>query len=231
MGVERWTKVRKPLQIMKVELIPLKDVKCHEEVIEEELQDFIKSLRNKGIFYRPILVDRETLIVLDGHHRVEGLRRLGAKKVPAILLDYKSDDIKLYTWYPIITENVEEVLSFLEENAKIVEMKKEEAMEEVDGASALFCILPDSNGISKTIYADNELMEEMKDKFKMEYVDTLDFLERFDGEKGFLIYRRAHTKEEVIERAMKGEKFPPKTTRHYLPFRYQDIRMKINYLF
>ncbi|HPR42117.1 MAG TPA: ParB N-terminal domain-containing protein [Candidatus Methanofastidiosa archaeon] len=231
MGVERWSKVKKPLQIMKVDIIPLEDVKCHEEVIEEELQEFIKSLKAKGIFYRPILVDRNSLVVLDGHHRVEGLRRLGAKKVPAILLDYDSDDIKLYTWYPIILGDPNKVVAFLKEHAKVVDMEKDEAMSKVDAAEALFCILPDKDGMSKIVIGGDDLLDKLEENFSMEYVDTLDFLKKLDGENGVLLYRRSRTKKEVIERAMSGEMFPPKTTRHYLPFRYQDIRIKINHLF
>ena len=34
------------------------------------------------------MVDRETLTVLDGHHRIEALRKLGCRKVPCLLIDY-----------------------------------------------------------------------------------------------------------------------------------------------
>jgi len=231
MGVERWSKVKKPLQIMKVDIIPLEEVKCHEEVIEDELEDFIKSLKNKGIFYRPILVDRNTKVVLDGHHRVEGLRRLGAKKVPAILLDYQTDEICLYTWFPIIMGDPQKLLDFLKDNAEVIDLGKDEAMDRVDKAEAIFCILPEREGIAKTVIGEEGLLDAVKDNFHMEYVDTLDFLEKLSDDKGVLLYRRAPTKEEVIEKALSGDKFPPKTTRHYLPFRYQDIRIKINHLF
>jgi len=231
MGVERWSKVRKPLQIMKVEMIPLSEVRSHEEVIEEELEDFTRSLKSKGVFYRPILLDKNTLVVLDGHHRVEGLRRLGAKKVPSILLDYDSDDIKLYTWYPIIWEDRDEVMPFLEKYAKLEEMGVEDAQRKVDANEALFCILPGIDGRTTVIYSEEDLMDDLGKHFGIEYVDTLDFLTKMENREGVLLYRRAHTKEEVIERALKGNKFPPKTTRHYLPYRYQDIRIKLSYLF
>ena len=54
---------------------------------------------------------------------------------------------------------------------------------------------------------------------------------RLKDELGTVLYRRAPTKDEVISKALAGEVYPPKTTRHYLPFRYQDIRIKLSHLF
>ncbi|MBN1786550.1 MAG: ParB N-terminal domain-containing protein [Candidatus Methanofastidiosa archaeon] len=231
MGVERWSKVRKPLQIMKVEMIPISDVSPHEEIIEEEITDFIKSLKSKGIFYRPILLDRKTLVVLDGHHRVEGLRRLGAKMVPGILLDYDGEDVELYTWYPVIWQPYDEVVSFIRSKARTEDVEVNEAMEMTDNDESVFCILPDIDGMTILVHGTEEVMEIIKDRFTIEFVDTLDFLEKLDGKNGALLYRRAPTKKEVIERALSGRLYPPKTTRHYLPFRYQDIRIKLSNLF
>ncbi|MEM1873152.1 MAG: hypothetical protein QXF57_00995, partial [Acidilobaceae archaeon] len=45
-----------------------------------------------------ILVDSKTLVILDGHHRVEALKLLGCKLVPALLVDYDSDCVQVSSW-------------------------------------------------------------------------------------------------------------------------------------
>jgi len=38
------------------------------------------------------------LVILDGHHRVEAVRALGARRIPAYIVDYFSDVVQLSTW-------------------------------------------------------------------------------------------------------------------------------------
>ncbi|MCE4610709.1 MAG: ParB N-terminal domain-containing protein [Desulfurococcales archaeon] len=82
-----------------IALILLDNLKPHEMVIEERVKMLQESLVREGVQIRPILVDYKTMVILDGHHRVEALRRLGARKVAAVLVDYDSDEcIKVGTW-------------------------------------------------------------------------------------------------------------------------------------
>ncbi|MHC1604546.1 MAG: ParB N-terminal domain-containing protein [Candidatus Methanofastidiosia archaeon] len=231
MGIERWTKEDKPLRIMRVEMVPISMVKPHEAIIEEEVKDFIKSLKSKGIFFRPILLDKENYVVLDGHHRVEGLKRLGAKTVPAIFLDYTDDEIKLYTWYPFVLASRKDVKKVVGGVCKLecVDLKK--GKELVDSGKADICLLFSSSKSSMVAFGDiEEVIREINNNFTLEYVDTLDILKTFDKDRGVVFYRKAPTKEEVLAIAKEGRVFPPKTTRHYLPYRYQNIRVKLTYL-
>ena len=43
----------------------------------------------------PIAVDKKTYVILDGHHRLQALKRLGYTKIPVILIDYHSPNIKV----------------------------------------------------------------------------------------------------------------------------------------
>ena len=40
----------------------------HEEVIPDNLETRTSKLLRKG-FYKPIIVDRESMVILDGHHK------------------------------------------------------------------------------------------------------------------------------------------------------------------
>lgn len=217
---------------MKVELIPLDDVHPHEAVIGDELDDFCNSLKTKGVFFRPILLDRDSHVVLDGHHRVEGLKRIGAKKVPSILLDYQNDEIELHTWYPLVWEEPEKIAQNLAEVADVTCLPEDEAMRRVDEGDAALALFPQScEGVQVAEGDIYPLLEHLSESYQLEYVDTLDFMCRFKEESGTLLYRRAPSKEEVVQKALAGEVYPPKTTRHYLPFRYQDIRIKLSHLY
>ena len=50
-----------------VEMVEIDSLKGHEEVIPDNLETRTAKLIGKG-FYKPIIVDRESLVILDGHH-------------------------------------------------------------------------------------------------------------------------------------------------------------------
>jgi hypothetical protein len=84
----------------RIGLVPIHLLKSHERVIEERVVKLMREISSRGAQLRPILVDYKTLIILDGHHRVEALKRLGAKLVSAALVDYDSDCVKVSSWRP-----------------------------------------------------------------------------------------------------------------------------------
>ena len=79
-------------------LVALTDLKGHEEIDEPSLLELIAHLRRSRVLSDPIWVTREGSVILNGHHRVEALRRLGADRVAAWVLDYDSDLIHLERW-------------------------------------------------------------------------------------------------------------------------------------
>ena len=76
----------------------LEELREHEEI----RPDYLEALKNEilcdGILKMPICVDKETCIILDGHHRLHALKRIGCKKIPCILVDYHSPEIKVVPW-------------------------------------------------------------------------------------------------------------------------------------
>ncbi|MCE4604886.1 MAG: ParB N-terminal domain-containing protein [Aeropyrum sp.] len=90
-------------------LVPIDKLKRHEEVLEHKVASLEDDIRSRGVLIRPILVDAKTLVILDGHHRVEALRRLGARRVPAVLVDYDSDCVNVDSWREGVTVSKDEV--------------------------------------------------------------------------------------------------------------------------
>ena len=116
----------------------------HERTREPLLGDLVAQIKKDGYLRRPILVEAEHLVILDGHHRVEALRILGCRKIPVYLVDYGDPAIVLATWPGAIVSTV--------------------------------------------------------------------------------------TKEEVVDRGVRGDPFPPKTTRHVVSLDVEEVRMALDEL-
>jgi ParB-like chromosome segregation protein Spo0J len=76
-------------------LMKINELKEHEEINPFHLKEFMEKIKSDGILKKPIVVDKNTKIVLDGAHRLNALKALGCKKIPAVLVNYRSLKIKV----------------------------------------------------------------------------------------------------------------------------------------
>lgn len=76
-------------------LIDLEALKEHEQIRPDYLEELKNEILSDGILKMPIAVDKTTYIILDGHHRLHALRRIGCKRIPCILFDYQSPEIEV----------------------------------------------------------------------------------------------------------------------------------------
>ena len=84
---------------MKVELVPLELLRPHEEIIMKKVNQLEKMTHRWNAYTKPLLLDRNTGKILDGHHRYEVAQRLKLKCVPCVMIDYLNDDsIELDIW-------------------------------------------------------------------------------------------------------------------------------------
>ena len=82
-----------------VVLIETVSLRGHEEVIPDNLETRTSKLLRKG-FYKPIIVDRGSMVILDGHHKWTAAKSLGLARVPVILVDYLVDEGVLVDVWP-----------------------------------------------------------------------------------------------------------------------------------
>ena len=85
----------KPKEVVIFEIEELRE---HEEIRPDYLEALKNEIQLDGILKMPICIDKNTCIILDGHHRLQALKRLGCKKIPCVLVDYQSPDIKVIAW-------------------------------------------------------------------------------------------------------------------------------------
>lgn len=79
-------------------LVPLDWLKAHEEHVEDRVQELLRRFEQTGCVDYAVVADARTGTVVDGHHRLETLRRLGARLVPAVLVDYMDPAITVRAW-------------------------------------------------------------------------------------------------------------------------------------
>ena len=74
-------------------LLPIRDLKTHEAAEPDRVRRVMKQMRSTGVVKKAITVDSNSMVVLDGVHRLTALERLGAVRVPAWLIDYSEKDV------------------------------------------------------------------------------------------------------------------------------------------
>jgi uridine kinase len=79
-------------------IVKLDELKEHEEIELAHLQEIKKQIEQDGFLKDPIVVDKNTKIILDGHHRYNALKQLNCSKIVAYFVDYNSSRIKVRNW-------------------------------------------------------------------------------------------------------------------------------------
>ncbi|MGP8077651.1 MAG: ParB N-terminal domain-containing protein [Thermoplasmata archaeon] len=90
-------------------LVPLAELRAHEQFDEKDIPGLVEEIRARGELHYPIWVAVGSHVILNGHHRVEALRRLGAVRAPAWLIDYHSAAVHVDRWSPGPSISKEEV--------------------------------------------------------------------------------------------------------------------------
>ena len=83
---------------VRFEVFEIGSLHGHERIRPALLEQLTEQIRRDGYLRRPILVADRDFVILDGHHRVEAVRALGARRIPAYLIDYFSDIVQLGIW-------------------------------------------------------------------------------------------------------------------------------------
>tara|TARA_X000001036_G_scaffold26806_1_gene22305 strand:+ start:283 stop:690 length:408 start_codon:yes stop_codon:yes gene_type:complete len=83
------------------ELVDIAHLRPHEHIRPHRVEEMYQKIHTNNYFHKPLLVDRTTMTILDGHHRYNASLRLGLTSVPAIVVDYLEDEaISVEAWHP-----------------------------------------------------------------------------------------------------------------------------------
>jgi len=76
-------------------LMNIHTLKPHEKISPKRVNEVMMMIKRAGKFTVPILVEKKSKVILDGHHRVEAMKKMGEKRIPARLVDYKNISVSL----------------------------------------------------------------------------------------------------------------------------------------
>ncbi len=218
-----------------IALIELDKLHDHEQIKQERLSDLIEEVKKDKEVKSPIIIDKYSNVVLDGHHRFYALKALGCKYAPAHVIDYYDPHIKVERWYPVIKTRAEvkAVFKELEKGGYYIDQVENEDVLKVVidlGQACLGLIVENEHEEYFLAYKQYcnfaETMELVKRAIEIE--GRRKELDHVGDEKELIsmLKRKAAkmaiitpqiTKEKVVETGSTGNPMPPKSTRHVMP--------------
>lgn len=69
-----------------------------EQVEAARVDDLVRELASDGGQRLPILVERESFAILDGHHRYRAAQALGLARIAAVVIAYDDPRLTLASW-------------------------------------------------------------------------------------------------------------------------------------
>jgi len=226
-----------------IAILNISDLHLHEEIIPNLLNELVRSIELDGLLKHPVIVDKGSLVVLDGMHRVAALERLECKRIPTCLVNYKNSAITVGCWYRAIkgtralehlntqirglgltieeVRNIDETKIGVSPNVAAVKNRKKAFL-----IRSPFRSLKDAYDIIKQI-------EEGLKKFDLDvtYETELDALSKLrDHEVNVILLTPKVTKDSIINTALSGSVFSFKTTRHIIPARPLNLNVPLSLL-
>lgn len=221
----------------------LNDLHIHEEIIPEKMRELVEKIPHDGVWIHPIIVDRNSLVVLDGMHRVAAAKEIGYKYIPVCLVDYKNPNIKIGCWYRMFkslgAEEAEVALGeagltstkkAYDEAQRLVE--KREAVTSMFARSWCIAALGYTQGIKERYDSIKRIENALLSKgHYMGYSTDRDAPTRVaSGEYSAGLMTPTVMKREVLDIALRGMVFSQKTTRHIIPARPMFVTVPTDWL-
>ncbi len=80
-------------------LVPVEWLKAHEEIKPKNMEKLLEMTLKWDGFTKPLIADRATGTILDGHHRHAVAQRLDLARIPAVCINYLDDaSVELELW-------------------------------------------------------------------------------------------------------------------------------------
>lgn len=198
----------------------------HEEIIGPELKRLVEDLKANGFLKYPVVVSRDTYVILDGHHRYSALKELGFEYAPVILLDYEDDNlISVDTWYPLVASSLDEFVQNLPGNEILEINERFETLLEKVRSREYTAVIGNSREMVVYTGSRRKLFKLIRNKYlkNTQYADSPSVAIKHTDSGRIAVVSWSYTKGEIVKKAQAREVFLPKTTRHTIKYRYPPI--------
>ena len=228
-----------------LKIVDINSLFLHEETIPEMLENLATEIRMDETLRHPVIVDKESFVVLDGMHRVAALKLLSCRRIPVCLVNYKSPSISVGAWYRTITaannysiDKMLEEMSSLGFDIERVDLEPSDKIGKNDIVAAaktrentyLICR---SFGNLKQAYDYIKLIENRLKQlnFKVNYNTEADSFKKLkEGIVDAVLLTPKLSKDEIVKTALSGEVFTHKATRHIIPARPLYVNVPLGLL-
>ncbi len=216
-----------------IALVETERLLLHEETISRKLDTLLDDIKRSGVQKSPVIVDRDSLVVLDGMHRVKALRHLDCRFICVYLIDYMSPDIKVDSWCRVVSPKIDidefssrfgelRIGSIPREGSNLLLMLEDGIFELAAFGQG---ILSSFNNVASIEAWLRETALNIRYKTEMEAVGMLE-----RHEIGFVLCPPVIQKQHIIETAKSGLLLIPKATRHIIPARPFGVNVPLNLL-
>lgn len=222
---------------MEISVAEVSSLKPHEETIPEAEINLMNQILHSRMFRHPIIVDRNTNVILDGMHRHKVALRLGLKFIPVIYVRYQDPSIKILRWWRSSNIKDESFVLNLISNFELKEVNMLE-FEKMKYSASLIVLYNNKAFInsgkqdSMESYKSVKMIEDalIKNGKLISYIreDALQLTSV--SSSTFLFAGKIISKEEVKNNAIIGKLFPHKSTCHIFPARVYSINLDLELL-
>ena len=80
------------------QVMKLRDLKPHENTDENKVNYVINQIQASQKWISPVIIDRETKIIMDGHHRVRAAKQIGLELIPCYIAEYSDKNVNVSYW-------------------------------------------------------------------------------------------------------------------------------------
>jgi len=222
----------------RITLIDLDDLKPHEEVIESLVVELASEMRVQNEVRDPLIVDKHALVILDGMHRYNALRRIGCQRAPACLVDYDDERIKVGAWFRFLTvSDPDSVAAEALEANHLGYQRKEVSFNQTDLVNTAIVThdsafeltdVTDKLSSSQSAVRIEKYMTERG--FTVEYAPDNVVNQYIRSNANIIIPVPIFSKTEIRETATLGRLLPHKVTRHVIPSRPLRLDVPLDFL-
>jgi len=224
---------------MEIVLMELEGLNLHEEVDPGVLRPLIREIDDDEELWCPVIVDKESMVVLDGTHRVNALRILGCKYVCVYFVDYSDPEIGVERWFRTISdhlpkERIEEVagglgMALIPLDSSAVNDASYPVLRLRDGSSFALAPRSDSLRCIEALRSFEQRLEALG--YEMDYDTETDADAKLTRSAvSAVLQPPVLGKDQVVSSAVQGHVLPCKSTRHVIPGRPVGVDVPLTLL-
>ncbi len=232
-----------PLLSFKITLHELDKLHVHEEIIPELVENLARKISDDGSFFHPIVVERGHSVVLDGMHRVAASKKIGFRYIPVCLVDYDNPNIQVGSWYrlfqnPSLQEALEVCVGLglsvqegsFDGHLKLI--KRREAIVALFSNERSLALQGAARDIKDAYDIIRDIGEHLRRRGSMIRYDTENEAQKKinDSRVSIGLATPVISKSEIVQVALSGRTFAPKSTRHIIPARPMAVNIPTDWL-